>query len=56
MVVTYVIMMNGMKTMNHERMVSPPIHSWFSKMVKTIITMTFKNALFCCPLNKSIMI
>ena len=56
MVVTYVIMMNGMNTMNHERMVSPPMHNWFSKIVKMIMTMTFRKALFCCPLNKSIMI
>jgi hypothetical protein len=49
-------MMKGIKTMNQERMVRPPMHSWFNKMVKTIITMTFKKALFCCPLNKSMMI
>jgi hypothetical protein len=56
MVVTYVIMMKGMNTMNHERMVSPPMHSWFNRMVKMVMTMTFKKALFCCPLNKSIII
>ena len=27
MVVTYVIMMKGMNTMNHESMVRPPMHS-----------------------------
>ena len=48
--------MNGINTMNHERMVRPPMHNWFNKMVKIIITMTFKKALFCCPLNKSITI
>ncbi len=56
MVVTYVIMMNGMNTMNHEIMVSPPMHSWFNRMVKMIITAIFKNATFCCPLNKSMII
>jgi hypothetical protein len=56
MAVTYVIMMKGMNTMNHERMVRPPMHNWFSRMVKMIMTITFKNALFCCPLNKSMMI
>jgi hypothetical protein len=55
-VVTYVIMMKGMNTMNQERMVRPPMQSWFNKIVKMIITMTFKKALFCCPLNKSMMI
>jgi hypothetical protein len=56
MVVTYVIMMKGMKTMNHERMVRPPTHNWFNRMVKMVMTMTFKKALFCCPLNKSMII
>ena len=56
MVVIYVIMMKGINTMNHDRRVSPPMHSWLSKMVKIIMTTIFKNALFCCPLNKSIII
>jgi hypothetical protein len=56
MVVMYVIMMKGMNTMNHDRRVSPPMHSWLSKMVNTIMTTIFKKALFCCPLNKSIKI
>jgi hypothetical protein len=56
MVVTYVIMMNGMKTMNHDITVSPPMQSWFNRMVKMIMTTIFKNATFCCPLNKSIII
>ena len=49
-------MMKGINTMNHERMVSPPMHNWFNRMVKLVMTMTFKKALFCCPLNKSIII
>ena len=56
MVVTYVIRMKGINTINHEIMVSPPMHNWFNRMVKMVMTMTFKKALFCCPLNKSIII
>ena len=56
MVVTYVIKIKGIKTINHEMIVMPLLHIAFRTIVKIIITINLKKACIVSPRYISIII